>query len=1719
MGNVVESKEVKYIEEKASATQQQIWIARSLGTNTDYRIAYSYELSKDVEVSDMERALGQLLDAHEILRTVLVSDAEGLKQRIFRRGKPSLTWEKREQATLEAVVGEKALNAEGLSNEDTSAHFYGFKDNDNKVRSIGLLADHCVADQETFEILRSDLETLLNNGELNWEERLQYADYAEWEGQIETQRTVIKNSRKGTGATGTKKVEEEKEEEIASIVLHSGHGNKESTGGRVTIQKKLGGETARRLNKLTATTQSTHYQIQLKLVQICLCRWRGMESCTVSTPISRRTQEEFSKVAGPLLRVETLKHQQHTDLCLQEHLRILQGDLLNRISDNTNSGSGKSSEEEDSSRVSQPKEVFLTVETNNQKAIRNQHYNPNQIRVEGKPISLSNNSAGILLINVLVDEVEPDLIIEAKYDPNSFKVEEIQAFLNDIERVGDALMTAPEIPLWQVFWRLGAKEKRREEISNKYKGECYDDTASMAELLQRLQRVSCNHSDHLCIIDRELGGKDEGKYSYRDVWTAAETLSAELIRKKVKQGDCVGIVTSGLSTYVVSFIATLRMGAVCVPLEKEQFLREAEPARTYPSITHWVMSDDLINGKEKAKDNSTRESEVESILKGDRAYPFAEDLPRIGSVRSAAYLMFTSGTTGKPKGVVIPAGGLLKLGDEFKERGWNTESRVLCAANRGFDASTFEIWATLLNGGTLVQGSKDEVINPDLLAKLIDQYGITAAWLTKTVFDLVAQLKPESLMGLVDLIIGGEALSATVVENFLQRSKGKLRLWNGYGPTETTTFATVDSLTLDQEGKLNPILLGREVAGNSLHILGPDLEQLPIGSIGEAYISGAGLACGYLNNARATATTFIPDPYSEAPGKRMYRTGDFFQIMAMGRYRYLGRRDKLVKIRGFRVSTSTIEEQLLKIKGVAEAIVTTRQNRQGQQLVAFVKSKENVYLTGIEIKSQLRGHLPEYMLPTVIKMVKEIPVTPNGKVDQQALTDSLHEASASRVTEGDTHATPGINYAGTMHEVWAEVLDKAQVPLAESVYVHGADSLSFIRCCILLGERGVSVTPQDLIAYASIADQAEVVQRLASEQEATRSRVSSLSWYQECLNRLAAQNRTISGITYSSFSVGKEYDAISVGMALFRISSLHPTLDWNSYNPIFTRSAETPIQPIGVVQMRGIKSLEELDEVLIPTIADDLKRYHCPIRAYVAQGIGLNYVAIGIDNLVCGMASLGSISHKVAHWLSLREDNEWSWHLFGKPLKKQQSDIGEKIYAYETMAKAYSKALVETKSDGSKTYGDVFINTEGFHDTTSEELTQPARIIKIGSYANLIQDEEQVIGKTILRLLEQDDGEAFSTTRKDQETQLKENSSKNSEESSQSLLIRTYRNGKTRIISKFDWKTMLQLTAEPVTISICVNHPNVDYETKKESKDTLPVTEAKKNVEGEDLIGVVNCLNDSNAKWSTCCISPLIEDISCYQGLATSTQGQIALSGIYIRRVESPPDSDNYIQAIAKEIAQTLGANPPNAILGYSLGGVIAAEICAFLHQFTGTTPKLIIVDTLCPSMLRESGHNFPDYDIKSWTERVVQMRTAYINRGKPKSEYNNNINGRLNQIEVLGAMQQQGIISIAETLESFNQYLQNGLRQYEAYRSYTPPPLKMPCLIARAREQEEVIKKLLNANGKPEMLGWDNCLQGQVTTIELKGDHVSMIRGKDKKDNGKVLAKSILSFLQPNGK
>jgi len=1722
MGNLMTSKKKNFIEEKASTTQREIWLARSLGTSTDYRIAYSYELSKDVEAKDVEKALGQLLEAHEILRTTLVQDAEGLKQRIYRQSKPLLTWEKRGQATVEVAVGGKALREEELSKEEACVHFYGFKDDDNKVKTIGLLADHCVADQETFEILRRDLETLLNNGKLDWEERLQFADYADWEAQIEAHMAIKKSSIKSEKVIREKK-DEEKED--TSIVLHSGQGNRDAAGVRVAIQRILGGDRARRLGDLAATTGSTHYQIQLKLIQVCLCRWRGMESCRVSTPISRRTQEEFSKVAGPLLRVASLKHQQHTNLSLQEHLHILQDDILSRISNDTDYTNIESSEKQGSDGFSKLKEVFLTVEVNNRKETKNQYSSEELITIKGKPICLTNKSAGILLISVVVDEVEPGLMIEAKYDPNSFKDAEIKSLLDDIERTGDALVAAPEIPLWQVFWTLGPKEAKKEQSASQQEHARYTDTASMPKLLQILQWVSSHHCEHVSIIDREFGEESEKSFSYREIWTAAEALGAELIRKGVKQGNYIGIVTGRLSTHVVSFIGSMRIGAVCVPLEKEQYAQETAPARAYPSITHWIVSDDLINNREDGGNSSTKESEVASILEGKKTCHFEEELPTIDSVRSAAYVMFTSGTTGKPKGVVIPAGGLLKLGDEFKERGWNKKTKMLCAANRGFDASTFEIWATLLNGGTLVQGLKNEVINPDMLARLIDQYSITAAWLTKTVFDLVAQLKPEALMGLKDLIIGGEALSATVVERFLQRSKGSLRLWNGYGPTETTTFVTVDALSLDLEGKLNPILLGREVAGNRLRILGPDLEQLPIGSVGEAYISGAGLACGYLNNARATATTFIPDPYSEIPGKRMYRTGDFFQIMAIGRYRYIGRRDKLVKIRGFRVSTSTIEEQLLQIRGVAEAIVTARQHNQGHQLIAFVKCKEKHDLTGMEIRSRLRANLPEYMLPTVIKMIKEIPVTQNGKVDHQVLKDSLLNKSPNGSAEDNAPVTHINNYTKILHEVWAEVLQKGQVPLAESVYVHGADSLSFIRCCILLGERGVSVTPQDLISYASVVDQAAVVQRLALEQDDTRSRVSSLTSYQECLNRMAAQNRTVSAVAYSSFSVSKEYDAVSVGMALFRIFSLHPTLDWNSYNPIFARSAETPIEPIGVVQMSGIESLEELNQALLPTIADDLKRYHCPIRAYVAQGTEKNYVAIGVDNLVCGLASLGSISNKVASWLSLRADNDWSWwHLFNEPIKNQKTEISSQKYSYEMMAKAYSKALAWTKTNINATYGKVFINTDGFHDITNERLTQPARIIQIGSYAELIQKDEPAIEDLINTLLRQNDDETIGEVRESLRRQPKVDSQRNTKESLQSLLIHTCQNEETRIVTRFDWKSMLQLTAEPATISVCIDHENVYYELTEERQKIIPITDVKgkgrkKDAEWQELIGMVSCLNDSNARWSACCISPLIDDISCYQGLAATTQGQISLSGVYIHRVEFPPDSDNYIKVIAKEIAQSLEAKVPNAILGYSLGGIIAAQTCTFLHQRTGTAPKLIIIDTLCPSTLRELGHHFPDYNLETWMERVVQMRAAYISGEKTNSVPRKNIIKVASTLEVLRELQGHGMISTAETLGSFNQYLQNGLVQYESYRNYTPPPLQMPCLIARAQDQEEAIKKLLNATGKPEMLGWEKHLLEKVTTIELKGDHVSIIRGKDKGGNNKLLTDSILSFLESNGK
>ncbi|MDE9484472.1 AMP-binding protein, partial [Xenorhabdus bovienii] len=310
------------------------------------------------------------------------------------------------------------------------------------------------------------------------------------------------------------------------------------------------------------------------------------------------------------------------------------------------------------------------------------------------------------------------------------------------------------------------------------------------------------------------------------------------------------------------------------------------------------------------------------------------------------------------------------------------DDRVAFTANPAFDASTFDVWAPLLNGGALVVIDRAMLLTPVELVRAVQNHGITVMWLTVGLFNrLFTELSP-ALPQIKTLIVGGDVLDPHVISQVLNTSPPQ-QLLNGYGPSEGTTFTTTYCIKALEQGATN-IPIGRPIANTRVYLLDNHGQPVPLGAIGEIYIGGDGVACGYLNRPELTSDRFLIDPFSDIPGARLYRTGDLARYLPDGNLEFLGRNDQQVKIRGFRIELGEIEARLAEHPAVREATVLVLGDGQDKSLVAYIVADVNEELVN-NLRSHLSKVLPDYMVPAAFMRLDAFPLTPNGKLDRRAL--------------------------------------------------------------------------------------------------------------------------------------------------------------------------------------------------------------------------------------------------------------------------------------------------------------------------------------------------------------------------------------------------------------------------------------------------------------------------------------------------------------------------------------------------------------------------------------------------------------------------------------------------------------------------------------------------------------------------------------------------------------
>jgi nonribosomal peptide synthetase DhbF len=550
------------------------------------------------------------------------------------------------------------------------------------------------------------------------------------------------------------------------------------------------------------------------------------------------------------------------------------------------------------------------------------------------------------------------------------------------------------------------------------------------------------------------------RWSYQELDECANAVAAELHRCGVTHGEHVPLLLPRGAALIICQLGVLKLGAVYVPIEP------GLPAERHRRLLKLLRARVGIGAAGSAA--TSLHWLPGSVSERRQAAP----PPAPGSsAEDAAYVMFTSGSTGQPKGVVVPHRGIARLvrGQDFV--GMGPEESWLQMAPTSFDASTLEIWAPLLNGGRCIVVEAD-VPTPALLSAVIAREGVSSAYLTASLFNVLVDERPECLAGLRLILIGGEALSPPHVRRALERLPG-VRLMNGYGPTENTTITCCHPITPADVAPGRSVPIGRPVGNSTVQVLDGEGHMAPIGVAGELVTGGDGVALGYLGLPEQTALSFIPDLTSATPHARRYRTGDLARWRHDGLLEFLGRIDEQLKINGYRIEPGEIAAVLAEHPGVRRAAVVPRKTGTADtRLLAYVVPE--AAHQGNELSARLAQHLaerlPPYMMVASFVYIDALPLKPNGKLDVAALPEPT-AYSAPAATSPSTG--PGSDDA--VLALMAELLSQP-VAREDNLYALGADSLGFIRLVERLESRlGVKLSIGEVMKGGEVAEILELV--------------------------------------------------------------------------------------------------------------------------------------------------------------------------------------------------------------------------------------------------------------------------------------------------------------------------------------------------------------------------------------------------------------------------------------------------------------------------------------------------------------------------------------------------------------------------------------------------------------------------------------------------------------------
>ncbi|QEO05577.1 lichenysin non-ribosomal peptide synthetase LicA [Bacillus paralicheniformis] len=1019
-----------------SLAQQRIYIVSQLeDAGVGYNMPAAAMLEGTLDVQRLEAAFQKLIDRHEALRTSFtVVDGEP-RQNIHQRVQFKIEKVKADGKPIEQMAKSFVRRFDLAKAPLMRAGLVRLAD-----RRHVLLFDmhHLVSDGVSISIILNELAALYKGEELP-EPNLHYKDYAFWQ-RTQAQKGFQKEEAYWQSVFA-------RELPVLQLITDEPRPSVQSFEGD-RVSAVLPKDMKEKLAVLAEQNGATLYMVMLAAYNMLLAKYSGQEDVIVGTPAAGRRHSDLEGIIGMFVNTLAIRSKVESGRTFRDFLHDVKKTVIDAF-EHQEYPFERLAEKVGASRDLSRHPVFDTMFI-----LQNAWEDIPMLGDLHLSIYETNFNIAKFDLTLQAKEEQGELILDLDYSTKLFKKDTAERMLKAYLHLLEG-MTADPLRRIGEYSLLTEEETNRQLVAFNPAASDYPREKTIVQLFEEQAAERGGHP--------ALQFEDK-VWSYGELNRKANQLARRLRERGVQPGTTAAILTARSAEMVIGILAVLKAGAAYVPIDPDHPEKRVqhffEDSGAAVLLTQKAMKP-LAEAAEFGGDILFLEDE--HLYLGD-----ASDLRLPISPEAMANLTYTSGTTGTPKGNMVSHRNILRTVKNTNYLDVMTSDIVLSISNYVFDAFMFDVFGSLLNGAKLVIAPKDTILDMSRLAHVLEKEKVTVLMITTALFNLLTDMRPDSLKGLRRVLFGGERASVDHVRRALN-TVGKGRLLHMYGPSESTVFTTyypVNEVPDDAQA----IPIGKPVSNTEVLILDSFGNVQPAGVAGELCVGGDGLVRGYFNRPELTAEKFTEHPFKT--GEKIYRTGDMARWLADGCLEFIGRIDHQVKIRGQRIELGEIEHHLLTHEMVQEAaVLAVDTGKRDQMICAYFTADQE--LSSEELRRYAAEGLPGYMIPSVFMQLQELPLTGNGKVDRRALPEPDVTQAAQK-----EYTAPRSRTEAQLADLWQEVLNVPKIGVHDNFFELGGHSLiGMTLIARIQQEMNVDLQLKDLFQAPTIETLAQAAEK------------------------------------------------------------------------------------------------------------------------------------------------------------------------------------------------------------------------------------------------------------------------------------------------------------------------------------------------------------------------------------------------------------------------------------------------------------------------------------------------------------------------------------------------------------------------------------------------------------------------------------------------------------------